>query len=102
MIERVVLIELTDEHRSPQGLQAVVRESQRVLRGLPGVLEVRVGLAADGPTAEDWDVMLVLRFAELADVEPYRVHPDHRAYVDTFLKPRLAGIRAWNFELDAA
>ena len=41
---------------------------------------------------------LVLHFGSADDLEPFRVHPDHREYVDIFLKPRLEGIRGYNFE----
>ena len=42
---------------------------------------------------------MIERYISMADIEPYRVHPDHRAYVDEFLKPRMEIIKAWNFEV---
>ena len=39
-----------------------------------------------------------VRVISLEDVDPYREHPVHRSYVDDFLKPRLAVLKAWNFE----
>ena len=42
---------------------------------------------------------MIAHFESLDAVEPYRIHPDHRSYVDDFLKPRLAVIKAWNFKL---
>lgn len=74
-------------------------ESREVLPKLPGVLDCRVGLAADDPTAASWHVSLVLRFASADDIPPYAAHPDHRAYVDDSLRPKLASIAAYNFKI---
>ena len=97
MIERIVLIKLVDEEirRRPE----IAEYSRDVLRLIPGVGDVHVGLPADEPSAAAWDLALVLRFRSLDDVEAYRVHPDHRAYVDSYLKPRMVAITAWNFEV---
>ena len=32
-------------------------------------------------------------------VEDYRAHENHRRYMDVFLRPMLAMIKVWNFEL---
>jgi len=66
---------------------------------LPGVVAVAVGTPCGDRSATGWDLSIAVRFAAEADIEPYRVHPDHRAYVDEFLKPRMEKIKAWNFEL---
>ena len=101
MIERIVLLRLTDEHASPESLREVVEHSMQVLPGLPGVLACHVGLASDERTFDDWHVSLVLRFASADDIPPYAVHPAHRAYVDQFLRPKLESIAAFNFEVRA-
>jgi hypothetical protein len=98
MIERIVLVKLNDELSTAAGRIEVARHSASVLAEVPGVLEVATSVAGDDSTAEDWDVCLRLRFAELDRVESYRVHPRHRDYVDRYLKPRMAAIRAWNFK----
>jgi len=97
MIERIVLVKLTDEEVKRRS--KIADHSRGVLRLIPGVEDVHVGLPADKPSAAAWDLSLVLRFRSLDDVEAYRVHPDHRAYVDSYLKPRMAAIKAWNFEV---
>ena len=68
-----------------------------MLNALAGGAKVRVGLPADDPTRAAWDLQLSLVFESNVDVEPYRMHPDHRDYVDHYLKPKLDHIRAWNF-----
>jgi hypothetical protein len=99
MIERIVLLQMTEECASKEVLEEVAEHSRRVLPALPGVLECHVGLAADERTAAGWHVVLVLRFASADDIPPYAVHPDHRSYVDDFLRPKLASIAAFNFEV---
>ena len=97
MIERIVLVKLSEAAVAES--RAVADHSRGVLRSLPGVLAVDVGRPADEPTAANWDLAMVLRFETLDDVEAYRIHPDHRAYVDEFLAPRMKVIKAWNFEV---
>ncbi len=99
MIQRIVLLELKPDAADSEGRREVADHSRAVLTALPGVLSVAVGVAADETTASSWHLSLVLTFASADDLEPYRVHPDHRAYVDEYLRPRLAAIEAFNFEL---
>jgi hypothetical protein len=99
MIDRIVLLQLTDDHADAAEVHAVAEHSLEVLGRLPGVVDVRVGTAADEATASQWHVSLLIRFSSAADLEPFRVHPDHRAYVDDFLRPRLEAITAFNFEV---
>lgn len=99
MIERIVLLQMNDEHATPAELGQVAAHSREILPGLPGVTGCHVGLAADENTAGSWHLALVLRFASLDDIPPYAAHPDHRAYVDDYLRPRLESIVAFNFEV---
>jgi hypothetical protein len=41
---------------------------------------------------------MTVRFDSLDDVAPYVAHPQHRTYVDEYLRPKLELIKAWNFE----
>ena len=99
MIERIVLLKLDEEWSSRHALAEIAERSREVLPGLPGVVDCHVGIAADERTRADWHVVLVLRFASAADIPPYADHPDHRAFVDRYLRPKLASICAHNFEL---
>ncbi|MGD9253077.1 MAG: Dabb family protein [Holophagae bacterium] len=100
MIERIVLLQMSEEHRTQAALDEVAERSREVLPALPGVVSCHVGLAADERTAEAWHISLVLGFNKAEDIPPYAAHPDHRAYVDDFLRPRLESLAAFNFEID--
>jgi hypothetical protein len=95
MIERIVLVKLNPD----EAVAEVAAHSREVLQDLPGVRSVHVGQAADQPSSKAWDLSLVLRFESLEDLEAFRVQPDHRIYVDEYLKPRMQFIKAWNFEV---
>lgn len=97
MIERVVLIKLKQEFAAPDGRREVASYTREALSGVPGARQVSVGLPADERSEEDWDLCINVRFDSLADVEPYRDHPRHRAYVDEYLRPKLEVLKAWNF-----
>ena len=99
MIERYVFLKLDDSHATAQGRATVAAETRQRLADLPGVRGLRVGLPADDRAAQAWDLSIAVVFDDLEAVETYRVHPDHRAYVDASLRPMLAKITAWNFEL---
>ncbi|MBW2704121.1 MAG: Dabb family protein [Deltaproteobacteria bacterium] len=97
MIYRTVLIKLKEKYATEDKRKEIATYSESLLKSLPGVVRVRVGLPADDKTRADWDLHLSLVFESIDDVEPYRVHPDHRTYVDKYLKPKMDHIRAWNF-----
>ena len=99
MIQRIVLLKLTDEMATDEGRREVAEHSRVVLESLPGVESVAAAVAADPATAGAFDISLVLGFRSVDELEPFRVHPDHRAYVDEYLRPKLTAIKAFNFEL---
>ena len=97
MIERHVYVKLKPEAAEQQA--AVADAGRRRLPEVPGVVGVRVGLPADGPSAVAWDVTFTVLFARIEDVEPYRVHPTHLAFVREVLDPVAAVKKAWNFDV---
>jgi hypothetical protein len=97
MIDRIVLVKLTG--KAAKNRQTIADYSLAVLKRIPGVESVHIGQPADSASATEWDLALVLRFETLNAVGEYRHHPDHRAYVDNYLKPRMEAIKAWNFEI---
>lgn len=99
MIERVVLIKLNDEDAHEEERNRVANHARRVLPLLPGVLSVSIGTPADERCEKSWDISIIVRFAELSDLPRYRDDPDHRAFVDQFLAPKMSAIKAWNFDV---
>jgi len=99
MIERIVLLKLQEEFATEEALAELVERSRDVMPKLPGVVGCSVGLAADEKSGDQWHISLVVRFASLDDLPLFADHPDHRSYVDEFIRPRLASIAAYNFEV---
>ncbi len=97
MIERIVLIKLHDEHANDATRAEVAEYSRQVLPSIPGLKNVAVGLPADEQSAASWDIEILAHFDSVDDIAPYLAHPDHRAYVDDYLQPKMACIKAWNF-----
>ena len=98
MIERIVLIKLNDDVATPEGRAEVAAHTRTVLPTVPGIGRVSVAVPADERSAGSWDLSIIAHFAKLEDVAPYLAHPIHREYVDDYLKPKMACIKAWNFE----
>lgn len=99
MIERIVLLKMKEEFATEEALEELVEHSREVLPKLPGVVGCSVGLAADEKSGEQWHISLVVRFESLAELPAFADHPDHRSYVDDFIRPRLESIAAFNFEV---
>ena len=99
MIKRIVMLKLGEALATREARAEVTATSLEVLRNLPGVVRVEVGAAADAQSASAWDVCLLLEFESLQDLEPFRVDPEHRTYVDDYLRPKLKALAAWNFEI---
>ena len=98
MIERIVLIKLNDEFTAPEVRAEVVAHTRTVLPTVPGIGRVSVAGPADEKAAGSWDLSIIAHFEKLEDVAPYLSHPIHREYVDDYLRPKMACIKAWNFE----
>ena len=99
MIQRVVAIKLKDKYANADDRAQVAATSREVLGVVPGVRSIDVGTPADFAAEKSWDVLLLLRFDDLDAVDVYRAHENHVRYMDTFLRPMLAVIKVWNFEL---
>jgi len=97
MFTRTVLVKLTDEWSSPEGRAAVADHSQNTLSTIPGVVSATALVPADKASLDSWDLMLQIGFASLDDIEPYRVHPDHLAFLNDYLSPKAEIKKVWNW-----
>ena len=87
---RIVLVRLlAGAGDEAAGIVAAARE---VFPTIPGVVDFEAGVASD-----DWNVVLIVHFARIEDVEAYRVHPVHARFVEQELKPRMERMEARNF-----
>jgi hypothetical protein len=98
VIDRIVLIKLKDEYATNAGREEVRQRTLTDLNGLPQIRGLKVGLPADPSSLESWDISILLQFESMDEVQAYLPHPDHRRYVDEFLRPRMDCIKAWNFQ----
>lgn len=99
MIERYVYLKFKDEHANDASRREAAQACRELIAQVPGVLSVTAGIPADADCESKWDLSLVVRFANLADVEPYRVHPTHQKLIDDVLGPRKLVVKAWNFDV---
>jgi len=99
MIERYVFIKLNADHATDAGRAAVAAHSREIFPTIPGVVGVRVGVPADEAALRSWDISIAVQFASTDDVEPYRQHPIHLAYVNEYLAARKEVLKAWSFDV---
>ncbi len=99
MILRTVFVKLHDEWSNDRGRSAIATHSQKTLAALPGVVGVDVGFPADETAKAAWDLVFHVQFERFEDVEPYRVHPDHLAFLNDYLSPKAVVKKVWNFQM---
>jgi hypothetical protein len=97
MINRMVFVRLKEEYRTDAKRGEIATHSEDALSGVPQVRRVEVGTALDDKTRQDWDLLLAIQLEAAEDLEPFRLDPIHRDYVDNYLKPKIAQIKGWNF-----
>jgi len=99
VIQRLVLVKLNDEWATSEGRTTVAEYSRALLNGLPRVKQAQVGIPADAPSTQSWDVSFSLTFDSMEDIAPYIVEATHRDFVDNYLSPKAVVKKAWNFDV---
>ena len=99
MIERILLIKLNDEHAHPEAREDARAHTATMLRGLPRLRSVRVGVPADDEALKSWDLAVVLTYDTLEGVEASREHADYVRWRDEYVLPRAVVTKAWSFEV---
>ncbi len=98
MITRTVLVKLIDEWSTDSGRSEVAAHSKEALSAIPGVVSAEAGVPADDAARASWDVIFLVHFASMDDVEPYRVHPLHTSFLTDYLNPKAEIKKAWNWD----
>ncbi|MBN4049807.1 Dabb family protein [bacterium AH-315-M10] len=96
MIQRVVLIWFADGVEQEER-QTLARTAAEILGSIELVRRVEVGLQVD--IEAGFDMSIVLLFHSLEDIQRYIPHPEHRRLVDEILRPRIGGLKMYNFRL---
>ncbi|MCB9846485.1 MAG: Dabb family protein [Phycisphaeraceae bacterium] len=98
LIEHVVFVKLKDPGRA----SALIAESDRVLRPIPGVVAYAAGQHLETGRTQviaDYDVAMFIGFDSEEDYASYVSHPSHVGIVDRW-KPEMEWLRVYDF-LDA-
>jgi hypothetical protein len=98
MIQRVVLIQLKPEHRTDQKVREVAKKALEVLPHAARAMDVKVHIASDERTRDDWDICILVQFASMQDPAVYKVDPIHRSFADIYLKPLRQRIFVYHFD----
>ena len=97
-LAHAVYFDVTNDAESAE----LARDCERLLAGIPGVLQLEVGRRAeefDRPVNDaEFDVALFVVFADRGAHDGYQVHPRHRELVESWT-PRLASLRVCDYWL---
>lgn len=102
MIERFVFIKLRAEDARDELRAELQRETLTIFSSIPSVESVRCGVPADDAARQAWDLVIVVRFRQLADVQGYRESAPHVRYLEKVLGERREVLKAWNFDVREA
>lgn len=91
MIQRVVKLNIKNEE-----IEAVIKKSKQILPTIPQVKSLQVGIIEN---SKKYNLALLLLFESYEEIKKFSPHPEHREYVDNFLKPRMEDIAAYNIKL---
>ena len=97
-LEHIVVVWLK-EPGNPGHRQTII-EASEVLRTIPGVRSLKSGTVIPSERAivdSNFDVALIVSFADQAALDAYLVHPVHVKLVNETLKPLVAKIRVFDF-----
>ena len=72
MIKRVTLVRLRGDRPREQCLDHWFGEHADLVRGLPGIVEYTVDVAAEPRPAGSWDAIATLRFADAAALDRFQ------------------------------
>lgn len=97
MVERYLVLRFTPEHAGERSLLA--EEARRTLGAIPNLIDIAVGVPADDHAQAAWDLSIRVRVATASEIARYLAHPVYRRFVDERLTPRVAVIKAWNFDV---
>ena len=100
MYVRQIFLKFTASFQSKESVDLISRETNRVFDQIEPIRKFEILQPADAEAKKAWDLNLVVYFDSLKDIETYKVHPEHRTYVDEFLSNKIEVIKAWNFEID--
>lgn len=94
MTIRIVQAKFAEEHKD-RVMNALV-EAEKIFPTIPGVTGFQCGPASEDN--EDYDLVFLVEFDALEDVDAYKPHPIHEDYANTFLRP-FATVVARNYEI---
>jgi hypothetical protein len=97
MIERFVFIKLKEASEADR--ERLVADTLRLFSAIPQVETVRAGAPADETARAAWDLVIVMGFRQLDDIDGYRVSPPHVEFIENVLADRKEVLKAWNFEV---
>ena len=75
-------------------------EVKKLQNDIPEIQSLSLGRAISSERKivdDSFDLGLRLEFANQNDMETYLTHPKHIAFVDTFVKPKLAKLLVYDF-----
>ena len=97
MIEHIVLFRWKPEATDAQ-VAAAVKGLQGLKGRVPGILDLACG-ADFSDRAQGYTHGLVVRFPDRAALDAYGPHPAHQTVVQTQIKPIVADVLAFDFEV---
>jgi hypothetical protein len=98
MLQHTVLFKLKEDIALSM-VDKILAEAREKLVRIPGVSNLRAGIPAFDN--EEWDFCLSMDIPGPAELEAYRTHPLHVAYVTDFIRPNTTDRRSLDFIMES-
>lgn len=99
---RQIFFKFKEKFQTNESTKQILEETSRVFGLIDPIHKFETLTPADAEAKKAWDLNLVVYFKSLPDIEDYKIHPEHRQYVDEFLQGKIEVIKAWNFEIETS
>lgn len=80
MVKHIVIFKLKDSANGKTKAENIVELKEKLLElknQISEVLEIEVGVKSDKASETNYDVILITKFDGFAELDIYRVHPEH-------------------------
>lgn len=89
MIRRIVSVRFQQSFRDETILADIAWFTRQSLCSIPFVLAASVGLAGTQDPSHPWDMVLLIDLPGRAEAEALRAHPEYRAFLLGYLRPKI-------------
>lgn len=88
MIKHIVMFKLNDSPERAENARLAKAEAEKLRGAVPSLREYEVVLNAEAADSSNYDIALICLFDDMAGLEEYQQHPEHKKFGEFICKLR--------------